>query len=205
MPFRVVRAHDASDLRVSDARLEGGSVVFTQILLADDGVEPVTLDTAPVLQVVPGEVLAVCDDFVVWIRREPALQPSDELINVLGDMEWVFSGRLLSSAPSRVFERVDIWSEEVQSCSAGVVERARLGADNGCNGVHEFIVKTRTDDNRLREGSRKAERLARSGEAGARTKRDAVLNDDEQGSDERSSELHGGTMGVRTKASLHQL
>lgn len=170
----VVRAHDTSDLGVSDAGLEGGSVVLAQILLADNGVERITLDSAPVLHVVPGVVLTVSDDLEVRLRINTALQAVDETVDVLGGVEGVFAWRLLPTSPTGVLERVDIGSPEIKSGTACVVESASLGTDYRRDGLNEVVIEGSTHENGLREGSGIAE-ISRRCESNTRGRGNTML------------------------------
>ena len=78
----VVRAHDACHLRIADACLEGREVVFGEVLLGHDGIEAVAHDAFPVVQVVRGEVFAVCDNLEVRFGVESTLEAEDEIVNI---------------------------------------------------------------------------------------------------------------------------
>ena len=110
----VVRAHDARHLRVAHARLERGQVVLGEVLLRDHRVEPVALDALPVVEVVGCEVLAVGDDFEVGLGVDAALEADDEVVDVVLEMEGVFSWCLLTTTPARILES---WVMHAQSFS----------------------------------------------------------------------------------------
>ena len=115
-------------------------------------------------------MFAIRNNLVVRIGRKTALKSSDELVDVLRDVEGVFSGRFLSSPPSWILEWVDVGSKKIQSCTSGVVECARFCANDSCNRVHKVVVESRADDDRLWERGSRTKRLSWSGETGSRTK-----------------------------------
>jgi hypothetical protein len=70
-------------VRVLEARLERGQVRLHQVLHANDGVVAVALVAVPVLDIVPGVVLAVGDDLVV-LGILSLLVAADQVVHVLG-------------------------------------------------------------------------------------------------------------------------
>ena len=100
----VIGAHDTSDLRIADASLEWGQVIFGKILLGDHRVEAVAHDAFPVVQVVRGEVFAVCDNLEVRFGVESTLEAEDEIVNITLQMEGVFSWGFLTTTPARILE-----------------------------------------------------------------------------------------------------
>jgi len=51
-----------------------------------------------------------CGDDFLYLGVHTTLKPWNETFDVFFNTEWVLSRSFLASAPSRVFERVDIWS-----------------------------------------------------------------------------------------------
>lgn len=139
-----IRAHDTASMRVADTDLEGRGVVLGQVLSRGGGFESSTVVPAPILEVIPGKMLAeVGDDLEVRIRGDSSLEGSDVLVDVSLDNVWVLAWSLLTSAPARVLKRVDVRREEVETGTTTVVERARLSADHGRDGTNELIIERR--------------------------------------------------------------
>mmetsp|Transcript_31998 Transcript_31998/g.83836 ORF Transcript_31998/g.83836 Transcript_31998/m.83836 type:complete len:283 (+) Transcript_31998:1900-2748(+) len=114
---RVIRAHDTRSVASIGARSEGRKVRVGEVLLRNDGVEMVAVHRvgvrravrAPLLEVVSGIVLAAAGCFQK-IRIFSSLEPTDKAFGVVTVESGIFSRALLSSAPSRVAEDVDVRS-----------------------------------------------------------------------------------------------
>ena len=77
-------------------------------------------------------MFAVGNDFRIFLCAVTTLQTMDEIQNVLSDVERIFSGRLLPTAPSGILERINIRCEEIETSETVVIESASFCANNGC-------------------------------------------------------------------------
>lgn len=170
----IIRTHDTCNLCIPDAGLERREVVLAEILLRDNSVEPVTDITLPVFHIIGSKVLAIGNDLEVRLRVKPALQAYNQVVHVVRKMERIFSWCLLTSAPSRVFVRVDIRSPEIESGSTNIVEGTSFGTDDFSDLSDEFVVEGGTQDIGLRERSGRAE-VAVCSETHSWTTRNAML------------------------------
>lgn len=139
--YGVIAAHDGRDLGIADTALEWRQVELAHVLGGHHRVERHAAVAFPIFQVVRREVLAVCDNLVVRLRVDPALQSLDEVEDILGDMEGILAGGFLSTAPARVLKWVNVWCEEVDACATGVVECARFSADDHGHFFDEIVVE----------------------------------------------------------------
>lgn len=188
---RVEAAHDRGGLGVAHAALERREVVRGEILLRDDGVEDEAVGARRIFEIVTREVFAVCDDFELgWV--DPALEAFDEVVCVLRDSEWIFSGRLLTAAPARIAEgcntvrsfhekegtitklTVDVRREVIQPRPLSIVERPSFRANHRSYGLNGRIIKRRAHVERRRERRRKT-KVTRRREHDPRAARDPVL------------------------------
>jgi len=96
-------------------------------------------------------VLAVSNNFVVGLGINSSLQTLDEVENVLGNVEWVFSWRFLPTTPSWIFEGIDVGGEKIDTSPTKVVEGACFSTDNGRDVFDELVIKRRTKDDGLWE------------------------------------------------------
>ena len=76
-------------------------------MLRDYRVEAVSNNALPVVQVISREVFTVGDDFEERLWVYASLKADDEVVDILGEVEGIFSGSLLTTAPARVLERCD--------------------------------------------------------------------------------------------------
>lgn len=88
---------------------------------------------------------------------QPALQPIQQRADVAGNVEGVLAGRLLSSPPPWILERVDVGGPRINSKASRIAERPRLGTDNLRHRLDQVIVKRGAHQNRLRETRRVGE------------------------------------------------
>lgn len=112
------------------------------------------------------------DEVLGWV--EAALYTEDEVVDVLGCVIWILSGRFLTTTPSRIFERIDIWRKVIQTGPTSVVERTRLFAYDGGNLMDELIVKGGRSKYGFWEGGCRAE-VARSAKVQTRAQSNAML------------------------------
>ena len=82
-------------------------IILDEILRVDLGIPLVPEVTVPRIHIICNKMLACCHDSLV-LGVVPALQSVDKSVNVGTEMERVLAGSLLSTAPSWIFERVDI-------------------------------------------------------------------------------------------------
>jgi hypothetical protein len=143
----VIGAHECPNVCLHTC-LEGGHVALCQILHRDLRIELEAPVSVPALHVAPGEVLAG-GDYSLVLRIIASLEAINESSNIGRQVENVFSWSFLASTPARVFEAIDVRNPEVKTAPVGIVERPALCADNGCNGIDEFVVKSRTHENGL--------------------------------------------------------
>ena len=125
--------------------------------------------TRPFFKVICGEMFACGDDFL-YLGVHTTLKPWNETFDVFFDTEWVLSRSFLASAPSRVFERIDIWSlrssvsvlcykwkrmsyPKIQASSTGVTECPCFGADYSCDFVYQVVIESRCQQYWGSEGS----------------------------------------------------
>jgi hypothetical protein len=99
-----VCTHDGTNSHVTDARLERWVEIFGQVL--NSGI--VVLAVSVGLCVVQVEVLACSNNLFLFRMIQSALETRDQLLCVLLSMESVFTRRLLTTAPSRIEEGVDV-------------------------------------------------------------------------------------------------
>jgi hypothetical protein len=99
------------------------------------GIEGVSCDALPVLEVVSGEVLAAGGGLQVrgvdGAGHAVALHAPDENGGVLAGHRRVLAGSFLAPAPSRVSEYVDVWRPEGEPLGFSIaVHRPRLHTDH---------------------------------------------------------------------------
>jgi hypothetical protein len=102
-----VCAHESSNIGVSGARAERRQVVLDQITLGDLDIVLVTKVAVPRLNVVASKVLASSGD-LSDLGILTTLKTHDKGVDVGGEMVGVFTGGLLTSAPSGISVRVDV-------------------------------------------------------------------------------------------------
>lgn len=137
----VVRAHEAVRLCVARRSEELGSVVLGEVLLGDDGVEAQTRLVVPVLEIVSGKVLGRGGNLEV-LGVDTALETGDVLVRVgRGQHVGIFAGSLLSTAPERAAEAIDVGGVDIKTVAANVVECSSLGRDDVRNLVNQRAVE----------------------------------------------------------------
>jgi hypothetical protein len=99
-----VCTHDRANSNVTDARLEGWVEVFGQVLNSSIVVLAVSVG----LCVVKVKVLARSNNLLFFRMIQTSLKTRNQLLCVLLSMESVFTRRLLTTAPSRIEEGVDV-------------------------------------------------------------------------------------------------
>jgi hypothetical protein len=85
-----------------------------------------------------GKVLTVGNDFDVRLWVDSALEAVDQVVDVCGSVQCIFTWSLLATSPTRVSPRIDVGGEVVKSGAMDVVKRARLCADYCCDGLGEL-------------------------------------------------------------------
>jgi hypothetical protein len=101
-----VRAHEGADVRF-DTGLERSQVVLYEVLLRNLDIVLISQVTIPVLNIVSSEMLARGYHALIGVTCV-TLKPLDKGFDIRGEVIGIFSRCLLTTAPTRVPERVDV-------------------------------------------------------------------------------------------------